>query len=508
MRPFTFLQRLPLLLVGAVMLTPLAMLALKALGVELPQSQPLHGVQLKAQPPGWTWANLMASGGLSKELDEWFNEHLPEREAIVRLTNQIYFDLFGKSYMNNGTLVVGKKGQMYESIYLEKYCNTEDKSYSPADFAVWRRRLEKLTALFKARGQTVVYYISPSKAAFFPQYLPDGYRCADTHRPDYDMALAALQGSGLPYVDGSAIILGARSRYPENMLFPRGGTHYTFLGAALVSKALLAEISSVGGLHLPEYRFDFVADKYPGKHDRDLLDLANLYRPDLNFEVPLVHTQNRAEDIPHPLKLALVGGSFLGHVMEMLIDTGYFSTVDYYFYLKLDHIHYPWGSLAEKDKDSLDALFSADVVILEENEVNIPSNYLKLLEKKLVEEEARRQGMKRSYHFAPASVGGSAERFSLAGSWTIAPEDEGKQGKYYAARLGQGGGWHFLTPKGWVGYTAGPMLPLAEGKLISKTMPIYDGVDVSAYHGDRVFIGYGLDDADLFNGKYASIYSF
>ena len=64
-------------------------------------------------------------------------------------------------------------------------------------------------------------------------------------------------------------------------LFPRGGTHWNLLGAALtlrdISRAFEA---SPNGSPVGRFEFDWREDDFAKGTDRDLLDLLNLYWPD------------------------------------------------------------------------------------------------------------------------------------------------------------------------------------------------------------------------------------
>ena len=54
------------------------------------------------------WLNHRFQDNASK----WFSRYFGARTLFVRLGNQVNYSLFGTSYMNNQTIIIGKQGQL------------------------------------------------------------------------------------------------------------------------------------------------------------------------------------------------------------------------------------------------------------------------------------------------------------------------------------------------------------------------------------------------------------
>lgn len=335
--------------------------------------------------PRWSWESLIA-GKFQRPFENWLNTELPFRANMVRGFNQVYYNLFSKSYVNR--MIIGKTGQLYQTPYIDNYCNLKQLKYSRPEFKQWVDELRELSEFFTQRGQHFVYLITPSKAAYFPEYIPTQFACPLTGsvRPGYLLATEMLRDAGIPYVDGSKIVLNAKGKFPVD-LFPRGGIHWNMLGAALASRELFREISGNLNQPLPKLRFSYVVDNNPKDTDTDLLMLANLWRPNRNYPVPHIKIENVKQGIQQKPTIAIVGGSFSLQVRRVMIESGFFSKIDYFNYFKIFHFTYPESvrpSVDENNPETYRELLEADVVLLEENEQNLRSEYMKLLRGKIL----------------------------------------------------------------------------------------------------------------------------
>lgn len=377
--------RLPLLLGLALLYVPLILwLASQVPAWRAPiqalDGGPLIGMNAPTAPAepwraAWT-------GEWQRYADARFNELLPLRRPAVRATNQLYYSVFRSSYMLNGSMVPARHGQLMEREYIADYCNFPGTRFDDAQFDAWAAQVARVRDQVQARGQAFMYVISAAKPAILPSEIPSRMPCpaADQARPRYRAALAALDRAGVRYIDGSARVLQARQTVPSADLFPRGGTHWTLFAASLATAPLLDAIRYADGGTPSPLRVQVKPDGPLGGVDTDLLDLANLWRRDASYTVPAV-TVEPAQPPGRPRSLAIVGGSFANQIMELLAANGQFSRMDYYYYLTTAHLTYPGRVHQPTDApDVYDALFKADVVLLEENEIKMPSPHVEQLE--------------------------------------------------------------------------------------------------------------------------------
>ncbi len=398
---FNFFKNLPIICIFLfIMIYPLLIILQNSSNkinqfIQLRDALTLQGVQIQPQPPNWSIQNFMNKSWQS-QVDSWLYSHLPFRNAIIRTHNQIYYSLFSKSYMENQSILIGKKNYLYEIDYLQSYCNPAHTQYSQATFNQWAHNVEKLTQFFKNRGQAFIYVNSPSKARYYPEYYPIGFPCSTTQkRPAYMMAMKALSHTpNIHYVDSSKILLNAKQRY-GHLLFPKSGIHWTLLGATLAAQEIIKQISSTTSYHLPPLEFSYTRTLHPTTVDWtnvDLLSLMNLLTPQIDFVVPDVKIKPM-KHIHKKLKLAIIGDSFSNHLSQALINTHAFSKIDFYSYFTLGHAQFHpqkmgftnifpqlanLSTVDANDSKTYEDIFKADVVIFEDNESMLISNHFKL----------------------------------------------------------------------------------------------------------------------------------
>ncbi len=338
------------------------------------EGKPLFGLIADDRPPHWSWQSLL-SGQYQKEFENWLNQVLPLRPNVVRLVNQTYFDVFDKSYMHSGNIVIGKDRQLFEEYFISNYCSWIRDDSRP--LTQWMHELEELATFFRERGQIFVYLITPSKAAYFPEFIPQQFNCNFLQaRADYLLATAALRDSGIPYLDASDLIRQAKGKYDVD-LFPRGGTHWNSLGAGMATRELINTINKQRDV-LPAFEFTHYIDHQPTDFDGDLLKLANLWQPDFNFPVPHLLISTMQEDRQGKPTIAMVGGSFLRQILWLLDESQHFDRIDYFNYFTTYHLTYPkqdTGPVDENNPASYRELLEADIVVIEENEAAVHFNH-------------------------------------------------------------------------------------------------------------------------------------
>lgn len=106
-----------------------------------------------------------------------------------------------------------------------------------------------------------------------------------------------------------------------------------------------------------------------------------------------------------------------------------------------------------------------------------------------------------------SSVSGNSSGLTLSTNIQVATADEGKNGNIYIARL-MNNQWYLYNGSAWVAFNGGAIPAYFSGVLSSRQIQIFNNQNVQSMLGSQVFVGYGLNDADLLsNAKYKAIYT-
>lgn len=336
---------------------------------------PLAGVEESSPLPRPSWASLKM-GSWQGDAERWFAANIGFRGFFVRTDNQLGYWLFREISPKMGTgIVVGRGDVLFERAYVDVYLKRP--TLPDPEVADLVGRLKTLRDRLRDRNVHLLLVISPSKVALCPENLPPRYYRpgVDPSPPVYRHVLPLLQRQGINLVDAPAI-LESEKRSGTYPVFPRGGTHWSSYGAAVVCDRVGREMEELLGKKLPRVRLTNIRySPIPEDTDKDLLDLANLWLPQLLYEeLPYPRTLRprdlmRLRDRYQP-RVLVVGSSFSYLLVKYLDQFHLCSKLDLYYYFK-SFQSLPSGEHGTLDPRKLDwdkDVFSHEVIILEINE--------------------------------------------------------------------------------------------------------------------------------------------
>jgi hypothetical protein len=319
-----------------------------------------------------SWSSLR-DGTFQKAVTSRVTDAIPVRPLLIRINNEIRFELFGELTAPN--VVRGAKSQLIERTYLDDYCSrTEGLGEQRATTIL--PKLNDIQAYYESRGAVFVYLVSPSKAAHLPEYFVDRVQCPSTVQArsqfvsDY---VGALERAGIHVVDTATLLRSLKGSYPFD-LFPQGGVHWNDVGGARAVSALVDEINRLAGRQIiPPFKFTYSLSVPASGPDRELVDLLNVFFPPLGYQTPKVSFQPEvpcAESPARDLDVMIVGSSF-GHLPgRIMIEANCLARLQFYYYATLGRFGgTPYRELQRNLAPSdLEAWRDARVMILEENE--------------------------------------------------------------------------------------------------------------------------------------------
>ena len=215
--------------------------------------------------------------------------------------------------------------------------------------------------------------ISPSKATFFPEYIPRAFIASTAEAnqaTNYEQVIPLLKKYGVSVVDGRDFFL-ARKASSTEPLFSKSGTHWTRYGACLMTAQLVEQIAKERKETLRAPKCDDVRiASVPEGEDRDLADLTNLWNKRVFYQ-PLAYPKadNRVK-MPNDLHALIVGDSFSWGLLHIMNDQQLVKGYDFYYYFQTHYKpDYSSTPVADEPKDALkQTLADHNLVIVEANE--------------------------------------------------------------------------------------------------------------------------------------------
>lgn len=261
-------------------------------------------------------------GSYQSSLNSWVENNFPGRKALIKLRSQLLFSL-GKESPNNN-VIIGKDNYLFESGYILTELGIS-RATEPEYFQNLLNKLERLDQILKENGKELYLFITPSKAHFFRDKIPDLYlKCAQiiSEPNDYTQFLEYLQKTDLHYFDSRSYIeslqgedIGAPTYYPT-------GTHWSSSYGYRAAKAFSEYISDKGKWPLAKIEITESPCESPVWPDADLYQSLNLIAAPNHVQ----YYQNVItviEEGEHP-NVFVRGGSFLSQSINGLIQAGLF----------------------------------------------------------------------------------------------------------------------------------------------------------------------------------------
>jgi len=326
-------------------------------GVEDPQTKPTYN------------SSDFLTGKFQKDFNGWFNQNLGLRSYFLKTYNQIFYTFFNAS--PNTSVIIGKKGYLFETEYINDYCigSTLPKS----DVEIMAKQIKDVQNIFQSKGICFILNITPSKAAIYPEYIPDNLIEVKNKTRNYDLFIKYLDKYGVNYVDGHLITQKQKKTINEP-LFCKSGLHWNLFGAYFTTAKLLNKVEELTKRDLPNIHYEnLIWDNKPIGSDLDLARLLNLWITPSKNKTPHLEFNSNADKIDFKPNILIIGDSFNWQILDILDKCHVSSQLDLYYYYESQY-NYPYGNKQPLDRLNWDEeIFNRDVIILSMNEVKIPT---------------------------------------------------------------------------------------------------------------------------------------
>jgi len=300
-----------------------------------------------------------------------FNALFGFRAPLVRVSNQLYYSLLERSFIDSSSVIIGKDRELYQAQYLFDY--TFNRPADSVQLQEFTDLLHRVQEAQEARGKMFLYVTTPSKAIWREDKLPDYYR--KNRQPglrNYETLAPLLTAAGIHHLDAAALTQAA-PREVRDPAFPKGGIHWSETRAFEAAVAIVEKLNILYGCKLPVPLLKSVEFR---ERDAEQVD-ADLARMLFVVNPPVHYPHTRVTVAPgvgeEGRLLAWIGCSFSEPLVDYFRRGRVFTKVDYFFYYTLERnrqIFDPNTINWEED------IFGADALILENNESTLPSDHL------------------------------------------------------------------------------------------------------------------------------------
>ena len=305
----------------------------------------------------------------------WENE-FPGRKALLKLRNQLLYSLFKVS--PNENVVIGKDGYLFEPnyIYNELMANGP---YDESHYEELGQKLQELKNLLLAQGKEFYIFITPSKARFCREKIPERYMILDQKETvgfsQYEKLCENLEKYGIPYFDSIDYIEKNRETAGiKAPVFYATGIHWSHPWGVTCAAELLRFMKENSRYDLSTVSVEESPCGEPFFPATDLYDSLNLIRkPKDEWYKADAFIETEGTDKPN---IFIRGGSFMGQSTTSLVWAEVFHKdvhfENYYYFTDKFTEQVMLSGFRDYEGVDLDRLIGqSDIVLFEVNEAAI-----------------------------------------------------------------------------------------------------------------------------------------
>ena len=269
------------------------------------------------------------NGNLQREADQDADGKLGFRNSLIRLHNQIDYSFFKK--INAEGVVCGKKNELFEEDYIKAFLG---------DFfvgeKVWKDKARKLKAIqdtLSKLNKDLVVIFEPGKGTVYSDRFPENYKGKLKDVSNNDVFLSELKLNNVHVLDLNAYFVQLREKDP-NRIFPRGGTHWSYYGAARAADTSLRYLKQLTNRQIPLFTIPKVVRCEEPRHpDADIWLAMNMIQsaPTDNLVSPVIKFET---EVKPDTDVLVVGDSFYFNWLSDSIMFKAFRNCDFWYYNK------------------------------------------------------------------------------------------------------------------------------------------------------------------------------
>lgn len=287
----------------------------------------LTGIVVSDVKPELTRENWF-SGTYQKEMDDYDNDHWAFKESMVRLNNQVYFNLFNQIRVNG--FVMGKDNYVFSEGYIFS---------AFGDDLLRERKVDSLMAMARViqdslqrKGISLIVGFAPGKGAYCLDFVEDKYR-HPVSATNYSNFLKYGKKYGLNVLDLQAHFNDLKKTTPYP-LFTRFGHHWSYYGECVATQYLVNYVEHLRGEDLPDLVWNKVEVVDTARsRDADILKSMNLlHNPPQNMQLAYPTVRFESDSGKSKTRLLAIGDSYWYGQVYMGVPQNCFNGGEFWYY--------------------------------------------------------------------------------------------------------------------------------------------------------------------------------
>lgn len=249
------------------------------------------------------------------------------RDWAIRLNNQVEYSFYKTSEADN--IVIGKEHYLYGVDYVEAYMGED--FVGEEIIRAKLGRFKELQDTLSKLGKHLFIIVTPNKADYFSEYLPNEQQNRGTNKTNYAYYSRGFKEQGINHIDMNQWFMDLKSS-TEYPLLSQTGIHLTDYGSALFTDTLIGYVERVLNKDLPDFTWSNIELSAIAKDDdNDAEKALNLMFKLPYYQLPYMKIHIDDTNKYKPTSLA-IGDSFYWRFVHWKGLIKVFNKGDFWYY--------------------------------------------------------------------------------------------------------------------------------------------------------------------------------
>lgn len=319
--------------------------------------KPLQGAVVLSEDTVFSFKDWF-SGHFQEKKEKYINDNFGYRNIFVRLNNQLAFWMFNKANAKN--VRVGKDNYLFEKPYIDSYFGVNLMTEE-----IWKTKLSKFKYIQDSLAKinkTLILVIAPSKAYFYPEYIPDSLKL-EKKVTNYELSVKLMNDLKIKYIDFNKYSIENKNK-SKYCLYPKLGVHWSNYSALLAADSIIKYIENDRSIIMPHLFWDKIETSEKPKYtDADLADGMNLLFDIKSNKLAYPNLSIKKSEACQTPKLLVIGDSFYWGICNFRF-TECFSENKFWYYNETVYPESFEKVLSVKDLRLKDEIKKFDVIII------------------------------------------------------------------------------------------------------------------------------------------------
>lgn len=287
----------------------------------------LAGIVIADEKPKLSTATWF-DGSYQAEMEDYNNDHWAFKEFMVRLNNQLYYNLFNQIRVNG--FVIGKEDYLYSESYIFSAFGDDDVNESKVITLMQKAKVVQDT--LKKKGIDLLFVYAPGKGKYCEEFIEDKYK-HPVKQTNHDLFVKHGAANKVNQLDLYTLFekLKPTTPYP---LFPKFGHHWSYYGECVAIDTIIKHIEKLHHCDLPNIVFGEIEVVDTARsRDADVLKGMNLLvNPNQNMKLAYPQVGFENDTLKNTTPVLTISDSYWYGLVYLGVPANCFAGGQFWYY--------------------------------------------------------------------------------------------------------------------------------------------------------------------------------